>query len=209
MNARPAATNDDDLLMRAAAGGDRAAFTCLVRRHRGWVLALMRAVIHDADQAEDLTQDVFCRLYARSGEYHARGQFVAYLKRVAVNAARDFLRAARKRPVAASLHAAAENPAPDSRFDPATVFASRALQHDIRTAIARLNAEQQAVVLLHYFGGLPVEQIAQQIRCPAGTVKSRLFHARRHLRQTLADAVCGASGPHRPGDTPPQELKTV
>ena len=79
MNVRPAATNDDDFLMQAAAGGDRVAFAHLMRRHRGWVLALLRAVIHDADQAEDLTQNVFCRLHTCCGEYRARGQFVACL----------------------------------------------------------------------------------------------------------------------------------
>lgn len=199
----PAETNDDSL-MQAAATGDRAAFALLVRRHRGWVLTLVRAIVRDADQAEDLTQDVFCRLYARCGQYGAHGQFVAYLKRIAVNAARDFLRGARSRPVRVSLHDLAETAAPPGAgFDPAFVFASRALQQNVRTAILRLNDEQQAVVLLFYFGGLSVEEIAQKTHCPAGTVKSRLFHARRHLRQTLA-ADCEQS-PDRPGATPPQE----
>lgn len=204
MDARFVETNDD-LLMRAAASGDGAAFALLVRRHRGWVFALVRAIVHDAEQAEDLTQDVFCRLYARCADYDGRGQFVAWLKQVAVNAARDHLRAARKRPTA-SLHRVMEILTPDSRFDPAAVVASRALQQNVRTAITRLNSEQQSVVLLFYFGGLPVEQIAQRLRCPAGTVKSRLFHARRYLRESLAADVYGENGPDRPENITSQEL---
>jgi RNA polymerase sigma-70 factor (ECF subfamily) len=212
MNAAPwpAETNDDDLLMHAAASGDRAAFALLLRRHRGWVLALVRAIVHDADQAEDLTQDVFCRLYARCGQFGARGQFVAYLKQIAINAARDHLRLHRRRPAGTPLHELAENVAlpEDHRFDPAAVFASRALQQNVREALLRLNDEQQAVVLLHYFGGLSVEEIARKIRCPAGTVKSRLFHARRHLRETLAAE--SEEVPDRPvGAMPPQELNPL
>lgn len=203
----PAETNDDSL-MRAAASGDRVAFALLLRRHRGWVLALVRAIVHDADQAEDLTQDVFCRLYARCGQYGAHSQFVAYLKRIAVNAARDFLRGASRRPAGTPLHQLTETTAPlqDHRFDPATVLASRALQQTVRAALLRLNDGQRGVVLLHYFGGLSVEEIARTIRCPAGTVKSRLFHARRHLRETLAECD---EYPNRPGATPPQESNTL
>lgn len=188
MNAvRPAETDDDFLMQAAAATGDREAFALLVRRHRGWVFALVRAIVRDADQAEDLTQDVFCRLYARRGQFGARGHFVAYLKQIAINAARDHLRFNRRLPTGTPLNEF-ENVAPpqDHRFDPAAVFASRALQQNVRDALVRLNDEQRNVVLLHYFGGLSVEEIAQKVRCPAGTVKSRLFHARRHLRETLA-----------------------
>ena len=180
-------SSDDDCLMRALAAGDKAAFALLLRRHRSWVCALLRAVVRDEEQAEDLTQDVFCRLYERRDEYRPEGRFVAWLKQVAVNVARDFLRA-RKRAGCASLDSLMEIAAPEEWFDPATIFASRMLQQDVRAAIERLNDEHQAVVLLHYFGGLPVEEIARRLRCPAGTVKSRLFHARRHLRQTLAAA---------------------
>jgi len=63
----PPAEANDDSLMQAAAAGDRAAFALLVRRHRGWVLALVCAIVHDAEQAADLTQDVFCRLHEWCG----------------------------------------------------------------------------------------------------------------------------------------------
>lgn len=195
-----AAGCDDDHLMRALAAGDRAAFALLLRRHRSWVCNLLRGFVHDPEQAEDLTQDVFCRLYERCGEYRPQGgRFVAWLKQMAINVARDFLRARKRHGGSgASLDDLQETAAPDHRFEPATVFASRMLQHSVRTAIERLNPEQQSVVLLHYFGGLPVEEIAQRLRCPAGTVKSRLFHARRHLRQTLAPCDDSPDRPRRP-----------
>ena len=177
-------SEEDDQLMLAVAAGDAAAFARLLCRHRGWVCALVRAVVHDPDQAEDLTQDVFCRVYERRGEYRSQGQFVAYVKQIAVNVARDFLRV-RKRRDCAPLPDLNEIAAPKPGFDPATVFASRMLQRDIREAILRLSEEHRSVVLLFYFSGLSAEQIAGRLGCPVGTVKSRLFHARRHLRQAL------------------------
>ena len=188
-------SSDDDCLMRALAAGDRAAFALLLRRHRNWVCALLRAVVRDEEQSEDLTQDVFCRLYERRGDYRPEGRFVAWLKQVAVNVARDFLRA-RKRTGCASLDSLSEIAAPEEGFDPATILASRMLRQDVRAAIERLNDEHRSVVLPYYFGGQPVEEIAQRLRCPVGTVKSRLFHARRHLRKTLAAA--GEGLPDRP-----------
>ena len=53
----------DDDLMRAAAGGDPAAFSEIVNRHQAWVRSLMIAFVHNAEQADDLTQDAFCRAF--------------------------------------------------------------------------------------------------------------------------------------------------
>src|SRR5437016_4958520 len=112
----------DDDLMCAAAGGDEEAFAELVRRHRSWVRALLLAVVRNPDPAEDLTQEAFCRVYRNLEEYEPQGRFVAWLKRIALNQAKDFLRRERKA-AAMPLGELEETLVTDSRFDPIRTLA--------------------------------------------------------------------------------------
>lgn len=181
-------SDEDDTLIQAAQNGDRAAFALLLRRHREWVFRLLHAIIQDGDRAEDLTQEVFWRVYLRLGDYIPCGKFAPYLKRVAVNAARNSLRDRR-------CQARREIPIEEMVLgteggrltDPAAILSSRLLQEEVRTAIETLSEEQRQVVTLYYFGGRSVESIADTLCCPVGTVKSRLFHGRRHLRRALQE----------------------
>lgn len=182
--------DEDDALVLRARGGDRVAFELLLRRHREWVLGLLRAIVQDREQAEDLTQEVFWRVFVRMDGYQASGRFVPYLKRVAVNAGRNFLRdrrtRARREITIDEILAGMEEPGATS--DPAQILSSRLLREEVRAALAALNKEQRRVVVLHYFGGRSVEAIADMLCCPVGTVKSRLFHSRRLLRRALHEA---------------------
>ena len=131
-------TSDDDL-MQAAAAGNAAAFTEIVKRHQGWVRALMIAFVHDAEQAEDLAQDAFCRAFQHVRGYDPQGQFTAWLKRIAINRAKDFLRR-QKQATFVPLHEWEEMPATDRRGDPMAALATGALRDDLRGAIERLTA---------------------------------------------------------------------
>ncbi len=178
-----AAASDDDL-MQAAQGGDEASFALLVQRHRDWVRALIQAVVQDGAQAEDLAQEVFCRIHQQIDAYEARGSFVAWLKRIAVNVAKDYLRY-HQRTATLSLESLEPASQADSSFDPAEVLASRVLREDVRAAIAALPDEQRLALVMYYFGQMSLEDIAWALKCPTGTAKSRLFHARRRVREIL------------------------
>ena len=178
--------SDDDLMQRAAQG-DGAAFCELVGRHREWVCRLMHAIVRDPHQAEDLAQEVFCRVYRRMGDYLAAGSFVPYLKLLAVNLAKDHLRGRRRQAPVVPLDTLLEARSEDPRIDPAAALASRALRDEIREALRALPEDPRQAILLHYFGERSVEEIASTLSCPPGTVKSRLFHGRRRIREMLAD----------------------
>ena len=177
-------TTDDDL-MQATLGGDESAFAELMRRHRDWVCGLMHAIVGDREQAEDLAQEAFCRVYRSRKDYAARGNFVAWLKRIAVNVARDFLRGNR-RTALVPLGDLGEMPAGETGFDPFAALASRVLRQEVRAAIAALPPDQRQALVLHYFGGASIEEVAERMGCPIGTIKSRLHHARRRIREMLA-----------------------
>jgi len=179
----PRCASDDDLV-RAARDGEDAAFAELMMRHRDWVRRLMRAVVQDAEHAEDLTQEAFYRVCRHLGGYSAQGKFVPWLKRIALNLARRFLQEQRRESeIAVQIHA--EQSRPDPLADPASVLASRLLQQEVRAALERLGAEQRQALVLHYFTGLSVPEIARRMDCPEGTVKSRLFQGRRRVREIL------------------------
>jgi RNA polymerase sigma-70 factor, ECF subfamily len=174
----------DDELMQAVVGGDEGAFRELMGRHRGWVRSLARAIVRDEDAAEDLAQEVFCRLLRSAGEYRPRGEFVAWLKRIAVNLGRDELRH-RTRRGTASLEEAGEAVAPEAP-EWRLLLNSDALQGEMRAAIDALPDEQRLPVVMHYFGGISIRDIAWTLKCPPGTVKSRLFYGLRRIRALLA-----------------------
>src|SRR5436190_1075027 len=84
--------DSDDGLLRAALAGGEAAFNRLLARHRPWVRRLIQGIVLDPEQAEDLTQEAFCRVYKHLADYNSRERFIPWLKRIAVNLARNALR---------------------------------------------------------------------------------------------------------------------
>jgi RNA polymerase sigma-70 factor (ECF subfamily) len=187
----------------AAADADRAdratadqAFTELVRRHRPRVQRLVNAYVRNTEQAEDLTQEVFCRLYQHAGSYVHQGCFVAWLRRIAMNLAKNFLRRQRQTTwvpltelseseerMALGYGDRHTNIGGDRRFDPVAALESSVLKEEVRTALWTLPDEQRQALVLRYFAGLSVAEIARVSACPEGTVKSRLSYGVRRLRQ--------------------------
>jgi RNA polymerase sigma-70 factor, ECF subfamily len=181
----PRAASDDELV-QAAAGGDDAAFSELMRRHRQWVCVLMRAFVHDPEQAEDLAQEAFCRVYRHAGDYTAQGSFIPWLKRIAVNLAKDELRKQRKASLV-SLTEIEETLVSDKQSDPMAALASGVMREELREAIQRLPDEQRLALVMHYFGDMSLPDIAWAMQCPVGTIKSRLFYGLRRVRLTLTE----------------------
>lgn len=175
----------DDELMLAAAEGSEEAFAALMERHRDWVRWLLRSFVRDADQVEDLAQETFARVYRCREEYIPRGSFVAWLKRIAVNQAKDFLRRQKTR-AESPLEDAEDLLVADRRYEPTAMLANGCMQEDLRAAIQYLPDEQRLPVIMHYFGDMTLPDIAWAMRCPVGTVKSRLFYGLKRVRQMLA-----------------------
>jgi RNA polymerase sigma-70 factor (ECF subfamily) len=174
----------DDDLMQAIAAGDATAAAELVRRHRGWVCNLLYAFTRHKEQAEDLTQEAFCRLVHHAGDYVGQGQFTAWLKRIAVNLGRNYL--SRHRLSTISLSECEYVVTGDRGTDPMALVMEEVTHIEIRQAILSLPEDQQRALVLRYYSGMTVPQIAEVMECPEGTVKSRLFHGLRRIRQRIA-----------------------
>ena len=138
---------------------------------------LATLILRDRAEAEDATQEAIARAWSSWGTLRDRSRFDAWFDRILVNVCRNRMRHGRTIHVVA-LDDAFELPAADSHG--ATV-ARLALE----PAFARLTPEQRIIVVLRFWRDLPVEEIAERLGVPAGTVKSRLHYALKSLRAAI------------------------
>jgi RNA polymerase sigma factor (sigma-70 family) len=165
-----------DLLERFAAG-DLEAFEALFRQHQKEVYAWTVRIVRDTGAAEDLTVETFWRIYrARQRFDTAAGNFRAWARRIATNAALDHLRHARKEtPLSEDCPAA-------PRGDPA---AQSELRGHLRRVFLELPSKYRFVATLALIEDQPYQQIADAVGISAALVKVRVFRAVRMLRRKL------------------------
>jgi RNA polymerase sigma-70 factor, ECF subfamily len=179
--ARISAETDAELVARAQAG-DRTAFGVLVDRHAAAVRRVARAVLNDADDADDAAQDAFLAAMVKLKQCDPRRPFGPWLTRIAVNAATDRRRRrAVRRAEPLEGHLQARGALPDADAD------RRALNQRLRQALAKLPERRRMAVVLFDVEGYTHAEIGEILGIPEGTVRSEVFHARRALRVLLAD----------------------
>ena len=197
---RPDATDDaakwvrvdpDVQLMLAFQAGDEAAFTALVRRNQGRVYSVIHRFCGSVPDAEDLTQEVFVRVFRTARRYRPSAKFSTWLYRIAVNVSLNALRS-RRRQAAVSLDAGADGddlaggrfaqwagPSPDEAAD------ADELAVFIRRAVDDLGENQRMAIILSHYENMNYEQIAEVLDCTTMAVKSLLARGRARLRQLL------------------------
>ncbi len=171
---------DSELLQRFVSGADEAAFELLLWRHQRLVFGVCRRVLHNTHDAEDALQATFLVL-ARKGRTIGRGEsLAAWLYRVAYRCALTVRarQARREQALAADRDAVAPNDAtqPAERHE---------LRDILDEELHRLPEQFRVPAVLCYLGGQTVDEAAEQIGCPRGTVASRLARARERLRVRL------------------------
>jgi RNA polymerase sigma-70 factor (ECF subfamily) len=164
---------DADLLRRFVQG-DREAFEWLFDRFHAEVHRWSQRIVRDAAAADDVVVESFWRAYRGRARFDSSRSFGAWMRRIATNAARDHLRAARRHPVATGKEPAIQAAAPD-----------RSLADAIERALRSLPPRLQVVATLALIEERPYAEIADALDVPIGTVKSRVFRATRALRNEL------------------------
>ena len=147
-------------------------YAAAYRRVVGQVFALLG----DLQEAEDVTQDAFAKASFHWKRIVAYDRPEAWVRRVAFNEAYNSSRRARRWLVALARHG-----------PPAQVPAVSPDRVDLHRALGRLTPLHREVLVLHYVAELSVDEVAKQLRLPAGTIKSRLSRARRALAEQLGD----------------------
>ena len=174
--------NDDTegaLVLRCRAG-DRTAFDALLTRYERQVFQIAYRILHDREDAIDVTQTTFLRAYEHFERYDAGRQFRSWLYRIAVNDALDLARA-RKRPEALDDELA------DDHDGPEDITLRGQDDGTLQRALRTLRIEYRTVIVLKHLQGCSYEEIALILDCPVKTVKARLFTARQALRDVLVE----------------------
>jgi RNA polymerase sigma-70 factor (ECF subfamily) len=174
---------DLDSLLQRCRQGDAAAFAELFDRYQARVFGLCLTVLRDEQEAEDVVQDVFVRLFERIGAYRGDAAFSTWLTAVAVNRCRDRLRR-RKLRRAFAVSRLWERPGPE---DPAEVVARRQQSQGLWALVDRLDDKYRLPLILHYQSGLSCDEVGHVLGLRLNTVYSRLNRARMQLREMLQE----------------------
>ena len=176
---------DDGELVAAIARRDDAAMAEAVRRHRGPVLAFALRLVGDSGRAEEISQEVFLQLWARSSHFDVdRGSLRSFLLSITHGRALDVLRSDTAR--MAREHRNADRTIPPESGIEAQVVA-QTVADAVRQALAQLPDRDRNAVELAYFGGHSYRTVAGMLNEPEGTVKSRIRRGLAKLRDLLAD----------------------
>lgn len=188
--ADPADSTDDHALMRRIAEGDSHAFRELVERHQKAVVGTAAKMLGSHDDAEDIGQQVFLRVWKNAKRYRPDARFTTYLFTITRNLVfNETRRRGRKKEVSAdeveetSGHLAEER----AELRPDEQLLQEELRQAVDRAIAALPEAQRMAVVLRRYEQLPYEEIATVLDLSVSAVKSLLFRARTSLREALAD----------------------
>ncbi len=190
-------------LVKACQEGDPGAFNLLVWRWEKPLYNLVYKYVGDATLAEDLVQDTFLRVLRSIGRYNYQGSLSTWLYRIAVNLCKDHLK--RKRLPMVSMHdyyttATGERVYVQDRIGDEKARTDAHLKSDqreelVRRLLAGLPEEERIVILLKEYQELTFREIAEVLDVPDGTVKSRLYHGLRSMRESLERVgITDASG---------------
>jgi RNA polymerase sigma-70 factor, ECF subfamily len=174
---------DEAGLLEQCRRGDGLAWETLVRTYQSSVIAVTRHYLGDLEEARDTAQDVFVRLYENLDSFSGGDTFKPWLLRMARNASIDRIRRVKARPPARDV------PVDDAKLmspgDPEESAARAARENLLHRALARIAEHHREVVMLKEIQGLTVEEVAELLGLPVGTVKSRANRARLELAQVL------------------------
>jgi RNA polymerase sigma-70 factor (ECF subfamily) len=183
-------------LVASCRTGDPEAFARLVRLHEGMVVNLAARLLGEVEEARDVAQDVFLRVYERLGSFQGRSSLKTWIYRIAVNQCHNRRRfwKRRRRDRETPLDEGVLAPVvPGERRGPSpydeTLRRERARQ--VQAALLELRFEHRSVLVLREVEGLTCQEVAAALGVPEGTVKSRLSRAREAMRRKLAGLIEG------------------
>jgi RNA polymerase sigma-70 factor (ECF subfamily) len=192
MTVKDHSSADDQALVRAAQRGDMAAFEELVARHRDKLYARAYSMMHNEEEAIDLSQEAWVKGWQRLRQFQGESSFGTWMTRIVINLCLDQLRK-HKRQRTESIEAmdeesgGVERQMPVVMVNPTAGLERGELRQRIDRALGQLSYEHRTVLVLHEFEEMEYKEIAKTMGCSIGTVMSRLFYARRKLAVLLAD----------------------
>ena len=188
----------DAQLMLRVRDGDEESFRLLLEKHRNALVHFLYRMVQDEAVSEELSQEVFLRVFRSRGTYEPTAKFTTWLFRIATHLALNWLRDGKNERGQTRLDddRDGESPAREVADRKPTVeqrMLYQARLREVRSAIALLPEKQRAAVLMHKYEEMEYAQIANVLECSESAVKSLLFRAYESLRARLAHMVVGGA----------------
>ncbi len=186
------AAGQERALVDSCRSGDPVAFARLVQLHEGMVFCLSARLLGDAEEARDVAQEVFLQVYRQLGRFEGRSALKTWIYRIAVNQCHNRRRFwhRRRRDREEGLEAVSvEVAAARGGSSPYEEVRRRERARRVQAALLELSFEHRSVLVLREVEGLTCDEVADALRIPAGTVKSRLSRAREAMRLRLRGLV--------------------
>lgn len=184
------AKRSDAALVKRVQKGDKQAFNLLVLKYQTKIVNLVMRYVRDPDEANDVAQEAFLKAYRALPRFRGDSAFYTWLYRIAVNTAKNYLVAAKRRPVEYDLDL--QDP---EQYDmqarlkdidsPERVLMKDEVQQTIDEAIQDLPEDLRTAIILRELEGMTYEEIAETMECPVGTVRSRIFRAREAISKRI------------------------
>ena len=182
---------DEELVARSKTG-DAESFNQLVKRWERPIFALAYRTLGREEDARDVTQETFLRAFRALAGFKGDAKFSSWLYRIALNLCRDWMRKERRAPLMDVPEGVAIEDLASERGPTETVedLAARAeLGRVVAKAMAHLPPEQRQAIILKEYHGLTFQEIADLMRCPLSTVKTRVYQGLSTLRNELGEQM--------------------
>lgn len=176
--------NEKEIIERVL-GGDTEAFSELVTRYEKTVYNLALRMVGDRSDAADMAQEAFVKAWTNLPSYRGESKFSAWLYRITTNVCLDFLRHKSRRPQV-SLSTSDDDEKrqldiPDPKSMPEELLMKKLGMEAVHCGLERLSPKHRQILVMRELGGLSYSEIAAQLSLEEGTVKSRIFRARKNL----------------------------
>ena len=187
--------NEDTELVALAQKGSTNSFNKLVDKYHSRIYSLTYQMTSNREDAEDLTQEIFIKAFEALPRFKGRSSFYTWLYRIGINKTINFRKKRnRNRPI--SIDALDQDitydevyAELDSKDSPLRHIGLNELQVKLNEAMQKLSLKHRTVVVMHDIEGIPHDEIAKIVGVSVGTIRSRLFYARRQLQADLGEYI--------------------
>lgn len=176
---------ETETFLRGIAHGDRTAFSSLYRNCQPVLVRYATGLLNgDRAAAEDVVDEALLVVWQQAGRFAGTGSGAAWIRRIVRNKAIDWLRRQRDTLLPIDAMESAANSLPDPAKNAGEIAEQQSDKAALIFALQSLSFDHREAIWLCYFEELSIQEIAEIAGCPANTVKTRLFHARRILRES-------------------------
>lgn len=189
-NDNDSASDTDRLLVERVQQGDKRAFDLLVLKYQHKIIAVVHRYVRDSADVQDVVQEAFIKAYRALANFRGDSAFYTWMYRIAINTAKNHLISRGRRPPASDVdiddaeHYAGNDNLQDFDTPESSLFCEQ-LESAVTQAIQSLPEDLRTAVTLREMDGMSYEEIADVMKCPVGTVRSRIFRAREAIDKVV------------------------